>query len=144
MAAGGLPQSNRTHAVDCVLAALAMQRAAGALPWRLRAGVHTGPVMAGVIGRRKFAYDVWGDTVNTASRMESAGVAGQVNLSAAAYDRVREFFDCKPRGAIEAKGKGPVEMYEVSGIRAELSEDGAGVLPNEAFRERYAALRGAT
>lgn len=141
MAAGGLPRPNRTHAVDCVLAGLAMQRAAARLPWRLRVGVHTGPVMAGVIGQKKFAYDVWGSAVNTASRMESAGEPCRINISAATYDRVRPFFACEPRGARPVKGQGPVEMYFALGLRPELSEDGDGARPNAAFRELYDGLR---
>jgi class 3 adenylate cyclase len=77
----------------------------------VRVGVHTGPVVAGVIGTSKFAYDVWGDTVNTASRMESHGVPGAVQVSEATAERVRDAFTLDPRGAIEVKGKGPMRTF---------------------------------
>ena len=87
------------------------------MPLGFRAGVHTGPVSAGVIGLRKFAFDVWGDTVNTASRMESHGVPGRVQISGATYCRVQDAFECEPRGKIEVKGKGPIEAWLVVGAR---------------------------
>ncbi len=123
MAAGGVPESNGTHPVDCVRAGLAMQafvqdtmtrhEASGKPVWRMRVGIHTGPVIAGVIGRKKFAYDIWGDTVNLASRMESSGLPDTVNISRATYERIREVFDCEYRGALPAKNKGTVEMFRV-------------------------------
>jgi adenylate cyclase len=147
MAAGGLPQPGPTHAVDCVLAALevaqfmaAMREAkmAGDKPyWQLRIGIHTGRLVAGVVGEEKFAYDVWGDTVNTASRLESSGLAGRINISRATYEQVRDFFDCEYRGAVAAKNKGEIEMYFVNRIRPELSHDGAGQTPNAAFFVLY-------
>jgi adenylate cyclase len=128
MAVGGVPEANQTHALDCVLAALEMQRlmgaraerdvAAGRPPWRLRVGIHSGSVVAGVIGREKFAYDVWGDTVNTASRLESSGEAGRVNISGATYERVKDFLVCRYRGKVAAKNKGEIDMYFVEGLRA--------------------------
>ncbi|MFL6213935.1 MAG: adenylate/guanylate cyclase domain-containing protein [Blastocatellia bacterium] len=147
MAAGGIPQTNATHAVDCVLAALEIARfmatmreekmAAGKPYWQLRLGIHSGRLVAGVIGAEKFAYDVWGDTVNTASRLESSGVAGRINVSRATYERVKDFFDCEYRGAVAAKNKGEIEMYFVNRIRPELSRDGAGQAPNDAFLALY-------
>ncbi|MEW6208571.1 MAG: adenylate/guanylate cyclase domain-containing protein [Acidobacteriota bacterium] len=149
MAAGGLPAVNRTHAVDSVLAALEIARCMEKMAeekaaknrsyWQVRIGIHTGPLVAGVIGQEKFAYDVWGDTVNTASRMESSGTAGRVNISSETYNRVKEFFECEHRGKIAAKNKGEIDMYFVSGIRAELArEDGT---PNEKFFEAYRRLQ---
>lgn len=151
MAAGGVPAPNRTHAVDCVLAALEIRRAMSELMafnaavgrphWRLRIGVNTGRLVAGVIGREKFAYDVWGDTVNTASRLESSGEPGEINVSRATYEAVREFFVCEPRGLVEAKGKGEIEMYFVRGPRPELSREDEPNTPNERFFELYERLR---
>lgn len=125
MAAGGLPTPNATHAVDVVNAALAMQRfmkeqqasrmASGQTFFEIRLGVHTGPVVAGIVGVKKFQYDIWGDTVNTASGIESAGQAGMVNISHTTYEHVKDKFTCKPRGQIYIKGKGEVEMYFVEG-----------------------------
>jgi class 3 adenylate cyclase len=146
MAIGGAPIPNRTHPVDCVLAALQMRDHMstpgpdGQAPlFARRIGVHTGPLVAGVIGERRLAYDVWGDTVNTASRMESSGAVGRVNVSAATWAAVQGFFVGTPRGKVAAKGKGEVEMVFVDGLRPALSVDGRGQTPNGAFW----ALRGA-
>ena len=86
--------------------------------FEMRIGIHTGPVVAGIVGVKKFQYDIWGDTVNTTSRMESSGEVGQVNISEATYALVREqagrLFTFTPRGKVQAKGKGEMEMYFVS------------------------------
>lgn len=130
LAVGGIPEANDTHAADCVMAALeirhligelrARELSAGRAYWQVRIGVHTGDLVAGVIGREKFAYDVWGDTVNTASRLESSGEPGRVNISAATYDLVKDQFSCEPRGKIAAKNKGEIDMFFVNGFREEL------------------------
>jgi adenylate cyclase len=150
MCAGGLPEPNRTHPLDACLAALAIQdhmarvnrqRERLRLPrWELRLGLHTGPVIAGVVGQRKFIYDVWGDAVNIAARMESSGVPGRINLSEAIYQRVKGLFDCEARGSIEAKNKGPLNMYFLNRIRPELSRDAEGIVPNGAFLGECARL----
>jgi adenylate cyclase len=123
MAAGGLPTPNKTHAEDVVKAALEIQdfmqrhkaerEAEGKLFFEIRIGVHTGSVVAGIVGIKKFAYDIWGDTVNTASRMESSGSVGKVNISETTYEMVKEKFTCEYRGEVEAKGKGVLKMYYV-------------------------------
>jgi class 3 adenylate cyclase len=79
----------------------------------MRAGIHVGPVVAGIVGVKKFQYDIWGDTVNTASRLESSGQVGRVNISAATYELVKEEFTCEYRGEIVVKGKGKLGMYFV-------------------------------
>lgn len=124
MAAGGLPTPTRTHAHDTVKAALEIKKfidelalkrkAEGKESFEIRIGIHTGPVVAGIVGIKKFAYDIWGDTVNTAARMESSGSPGKVNISATTYALIKEDFKCEYRGKVEAKNKGMIDMYFVS------------------------------
>jgi class 3 adenylate cyclase len=119
MAAGGLPVSAANHALRCVRAGLALtqfieaRNKTSAMKWGLRVGVHSGAVVAGIVGKNKYAYDVWGDTVNIASRLESAGEVNRVNISAYTFELVRELFDCEYRGKLAAKGKGEIDMYFV-------------------------------
>lgn len=124
MCAGGIPSANTTHAIDAVEAGLAIQKyiarknekrkADGLGPWELRVGIHTGPIVAGVVGSKKYAYDIWGDTVNIASRMESSGEVGKVNVSEATYLLVKDIFECEYRGKISVKGAGEKNMYFVT------------------------------
>ena len=126
MAAGGLPVPSEDSVKNTVLAALDMQafiadritvkRANNEIPFEMRLGIHTGPVVAGIVGVKKFQYDIWGDTVNTASRMESSGKIGKVNISQHTYELIKNDpqFTFETRGKIQAKGKGEVEMYFVS------------------------------
>lgn len=143
MCAAGVPVPTAQHATHAVAAALQMlslmlqwqhqKQAAGQPFWEVRIGLHTGPLVAGVIGTKKFAYDIWGVTVNTASRMESSSQAGHVNISAATHALVSAYFECDYRGRIAAKGMGEVEMYFVRRLRAEYAADPAGLLANEKF-----------
>jgi adenylate cyclase len=86
-------------------------------PLVFRLGISSGPAVAGVIGKAKFQYDVWGDTVNTASRMESHGVAGRIQLSSSTYELIKDDFVVEPRGVVEVKGKGPMETWFLVGAR---------------------------
>ncbi len=123
MAAGGTPVQSPDHAVNIIKAAFEIRefiaegkarKIANNLPYfEIRIGIHTGPVVAGIVGVKKFAYDIWGDTVNTASRMESSGEPGKVNISSTTYAKVKDSFSCEYRGKITAKGKGEIEMYFV-------------------------------
>lgn len=120
MAVGGLPEAEPTAAIRAVDAALALaayveeRNQDAAVKWRIRIGLHTGTVVAGVIGKRRLIYDIFGDTVNIASRMESSGQPGRINLSAYTYNLVRSRHDCEYRGKITLKGKGDVDMYCVN------------------------------
>ncbi|MEJ2593764.1 MAG: adenylate/guanylate cyclase domain-containing protein [bacterium] len=123
MCAGGLPTETSDHCLQTVKVGLEMQEVMksineerkknGLIPWELRVGIHTGPVVAGVVGKKKYAYDIWGSTVNIASRMESNGEPGKVNISAASYAMIRDHYQCHYRGKIEAKNVGEVDMYFV-------------------------------
>jgi class 3 adenylate cyclase len=121
MCAGGLPENNQTHPADACRAAIEIQDFMNRinrqrenmrlLPLEVRIGIHTGPVMAGVIGKKKFSYDIWGDAVNVAALMESNGDAGRIMISDATYNRVKDEFECEHRGPIEAKNKGVLDTF---------------------------------
>jgi len=105
--------------------------------WNIRVGIHSGHLIAGVVGSKKLAFDVWGDTVNVAHSMERAGVPGKVNISKRTYELVKDFFICESRGLIRAKNKGEMEMFLVRSIKPELlSFDN----PNEKFWSKYQEL----
>ena len=116
MVAGGLPEPRPDHLEEMAGFALNMaetmeQLSAAEGGLQVRIGMNVGSVVAGVIGSRKFSYDVWGDSVNTASRLESSGQPGRINVSEAVYQRLQDRFAFEPRGTIELKGKGPVTAY---------------------------------
>jgi len=148
MCVGGLPLRNKSNPIDIVLAAMEIQRfmkdyndlrkAKGYTVWELRIGIHTGKVVAGVIGTKKFAYDIWGDAVNTASRLETAGEPGKINISGATYEYIKDYFICTYRGKIPAKNKGEIDMYFVEGLKSKYREDNDPIKPNEKFQEKLA------
>jgi adenylate cyclase len=123
LCASGLPVSNYTHAIDMLNASFEIRdymkqrkgekEAKGEIPFELRIGIHTGPVVAGIVGVKKYAYDIWGDTVNLAARMEQNSEAGKVNISGSTYELVKEKFTCEHRGKIQVKNKGEIDMYFV-------------------------------
>jgi adenylate cyclase len=125
MVAAGVPSPRPDHARALALMALDMQAAmrsvdaeVGQLGLELRVGINSGPVVAGVIGRKRFLYDLWGDAVNTASRMESHGTSGRIQITGATKELLEDEFVCEPRGAIPIKGKGEIEAWYLVGRRA--------------------------
>ena len=121
MCAGGIPTPDETHVLKMVKAGLEIQQYVasynerreenGLEPWLVRIGIHVGPVVAGVVGKKKYAYDIWGSTVNIASRMESNGEPGKVNISSATYELIKDYYECSYRGKISAKNIGEIDMY---------------------------------
>jgi adenylate cyclase len=135
MVAAGVPTPRPDHARALALMALDMLDAmrsnddVGHLGLELRVGINSGPVVAGVIGRKRFLYDLWGDAVNTASRMESHGTPGRIQITRATYELLEDEFECEPRGTITVKGKGEVEVWYLVGPRGEhvsAAAQGAG------------------
>lgn len=151
MAAGGIPDKSRVHSIKMILVAMEIHSYMFELReaktkqhqdyWELRVGIHTGPVIAGRVGRNKTSLDIWGDTVNIASRMESSGVAGEINITGATYQLVKGFFVCEYRGKMPIKYKGEIDMYFVKGIEPELSVNGEGKIPNDLFNIRMQHIR---
>lgn len=150
MCAGGIPHKNRTNPVEVVLAALEMlhymreinlEHNPGQNIWDLRIGIDTGPVIAGVVGRNKLTYDIWGTTVNTASRMESSGEVGRINISGNTHIFVQDYFICTYRGRMPIKNKGDIEMYFIDGIKPSLSSNLEIHKPNSEFLLQLQFLR---
>ncbi len=123
MCAGGIPTADDNHIINIIKASIEIQEfikirnanriAMNLPPWDIRIGINTGPIVAGVVGKKKYAYDIWGGTVNVASRMESNGEAGRVNISAATYELIKHKYSCTHRGKIFAKNIGEIDMYFV-------------------------------
>lgn len=119
LAASGLGEGVAEHAINCITAAQQMlsyleeRNRKHEIKWRMRVGIHSGPIVAGVVGKKKFRYDLFGDTINTASRMETSGEPGKINISGPTYQLVKNDIDCDYRGKVHAKGKGDMEMYFV-------------------------------
>jgi PAS domain S-box-containing protein len=147
---GGIPMRNKSHPFDTILVGLQLQRIIkelgkereelGRRALQLRIGIHSGPIVAGVVGKQKMTYDIWGDTVNIAKRIETACVPGMVNVSANTYEIIKDYFECEHRGKILAKHKGHIDMYFVHKIKPEFSENADGINPNQYFNEMLAQL----
>jgi adenylate cyclase len=150
MAVGGVPETGLPHPIDAGLAALEMQAAVARMksrgdalqlpPLELRIGIHTGPVISGVVGNRRFAFDIWGDAVNIASFMESQCLPGRINVSDTAAGHVKTLFDLEPRGRVEAKHQRTHEMFFLNRLKPEFSRDQDGREPNESFDAEYDRL----
>lgn len=143
MFVSGLPKRQPANPIDAVLAALEIVETVrrmgcteSGVNWRARVGLHTGPVIAGVVGIRKFAFDIWGETVNLASRMESCGEADRVNISERTFARVKDFVTLQPRGRIKTKEGQDIEMYFVDGVVKKLLSD-RSTCPPPLFDLRY-------
>lgn len=144
MAVAGVPRPNRLYTQNACLAALAMQKTAAKLKterqklrlpyFDFRIGIHSGPVIAGLVGRKRFTYDIWGDAVNIAARLESRSEAGRINVSERVYYQSAPYFDFTPRGAIEIKNKPPLAMYFLDRLQEQYSQDADGRTANGKFR----------
>ncbi len=145
MCVGGLPLSNKSNPFDMVVAALEMQeavnqllethRTASGLDWNCRIGIHTGSVIAGVVGKKKYMYDIWGDTVNVAARMQQEGEVGRLNISGATYAHIQGYFDCDYRGKIAVKNADKIDMYFVNGILPAYAHAETPYIPNEELKK---------
>jgi class 3 adenylate cyclase len=151
MCAGGIPVKNITNPVDVVMAAIEMRnflekfeirkRGINNRIWDLKIGIHSGPVTAAISGRKKINYDIKGDTVNTASRIEGFSDTGMILISVMTYELVKEFFDCEYFGKLPVKYKDDLQMYKVKGLKPEYSVNGEGVIPNELFRIKFGLIQ---
>jgi class 3 adenylate cyclase len=143
MAVAGLPKADRRHPVNACLAALDMQATVARMKAQnekmrlpaldVRIGIHTGPVISGVVGKRKFAFDVWGEAVNTASLMEANGESGRINISEELAGHVATLFELEPRGAIIAKHERAHEMFFLNRLKPEFARDPESGIPNDNF-----------
>jgi len=148
MAAGGIPEKNITNPIDVVMAALEMniflnqlRRIDGRRYWNLSLGIHTGPVTASITGKKKISYDIKGDTVNIAHRMQGVSESGKILISVMTYELIKEFFVCDYYGRMPVKYKGDLEMFVVNGIRPEFSMRERGVMPNALFNTKFKLIQ---
>ncbi len=151
MCAGGIPVKNITNPVDVVMSALEMsnfltkyesnKRGMAERIWNLKTGIHTGPVTAGISGKKKINYDIKGNTVNTASRIEAVSEGGMILISVMTYELVKEFFECEYFGKLPVKYKGDLQMFRVKGLKPEFSLNSSGMEPNGAFHTKFALIR---
>ena len=150
MCVSGVPSESRGHAIRICLAALEIQnymnranekREKMRMPrWDMRIGIHTGPVIAGVVGENKFTYDVWGDTVNTAALMEKGAEKARINISSSTFQHVGEIFEIEERGPIASGKKGDLPMYFLNGLKPEYCEANSNIKANNTFQQKYGRL----
>ena len=147
MCAGGIPEENQIHPIEVILAAMEMQNymhrvgSSNGNSWNIRIGIDTGPVVAGVIGRNKLSYDIWGSTVNMASRMEALSQPGKINISGNTHALIKDFFICRYRGKMPVKNSGEIDMYFVEGLLPALASDKQGTRPNQSLYTQLQLLR---
>jgi class 3 adenylate cyclase len=151
MCAGGIPVKNITNPIDVVMAAMEMRnflkkyeqdkRGGENSIWDLKTGIHTGPVTASISGKKKINYDIKGDTVHNASRLEALSESGSILISVMTYELVKEFFDCEYYGKLPVKYKGDLQIYRIKGLKPEFSVDGLGIIPNESFRIKFGLIQ---
>lgn len=146
MCAGGVPHQDSANPIEVTLVGLEMidyvkKRQSNGAFWNMRVGIHTGPLVSAVLGHTKKAFDIWGDSVNTASRMESSGVPGEVNISGDTYIKIADYFECQYRGKMPVKYKGEIDMYFVKGLKPEYAEAGSKCKPNKELIARIQCMK---
>jgi len=151
MCAGGIPVKNITNPIDVVMAAIEMRnflekfeldkRNGNARIWDLKIGIHTGPVTASISGKKKINYDIKGDTVHNASRLEALSENGSILISVMTYELVKEFFDCEYYGKLPVKYKGDLQIYRVKGLKPEFSVDELGIIPSHSFNIKFGLIQ---
>ena len=151
ISAGGIPRKNRTNPIEVILAAIEMQQFMKKLQedakleqkkmWDLTFGIHSGPVTATTSGKKKISFDIKGETVNIASRIEASGQIGKIYISGVTHEIVQEYFRCEYVTKIPVKYEGDIAIYQVKGLRPEYSEDKNGFIPNKKFRTRYQLIK---
>lgn len=150
LCAGGLPLSNKSNPFDVVIAALEIQHFINRVEnetktndgqiWNCRIGIHTGSVIAGVVGKSKYLYDIWGNAVNIAARMQQQGEKDRINISEETYNYIKDYFECESRGKVAIKNCDEVEMYFVNRLKPEYSADDIGIVPNDEFNRMLNSL----
>jgi class 3 adenylate cyclase len=151
MCAGGIPVKNITNPVEVVMAAMEMRnflekyerekKRGNSRIWELKVGIHTGPVTASVSGKKKINYDIKGDTVHNASRLEALSESGSILISVMTYELVKEFFNCGYYGKLPVKYKGDLQIFRVEGLKPEFSVEGLGMVPNDSFRIKFGLIQ---
>ncbi|MBL7111927.1 MAG: HD domain-containing protein [Bacteroidales bacterium] len=150
MCAGGIPVKNITNPVQVVMAAIEMNQFLDEFKshldeekriWDIKVGIHTGPVTANVLGKKKVSYDIKGDTVNITTRMEASAEFGSILISVMTYELTKEFFVCEYSGKLPVKYHKDLEMFKLKGLRPEFSDDEKGIVPNEAFNTKFKLIQ---